>query len=122
MGKSYRNYSKVWKTPRRCFEKERLDRELKLVGEYGATTNRFSGAKRSEAAAAEPSGAHGADYDGARPGRCAVALSRAVAANARMRMWTLSRADCTGSGGWRLAWSASPLPVERVIALHRAGR
>jgi hypothetical protein len=35
MGKTYRVYSKVWKTPRRCYEKERLDRELKLVGEYG---------------------------------------------------------------------------------------
>jgi len=40
MGKSYRVYSKVWKTPRRCFEKERLDRELKLVGEYGLRNKR----------------------------------------------------------------------------------
>ena len=54
MGKSYRNYSKVWKTPRRCFEKERLDRELKLVGEYGATTKRASSGGAGAAAAAVP--------------------------------------------------------------------
>lgn len=35
MGKNYHNYSKVAKAPRRPFEKERLDRELKLVGDYG---------------------------------------------------------------------------------------
>jgi len=40
MGKTYRVYSKVWKTPRRCFEKERIDRELKLVGEYGLRNKR----------------------------------------------------------------------------------
>lgn len=35
MGKNYRVHSKTTKRPRRPFEKERLDRELKLVGEYG---------------------------------------------------------------------------------------
>eukprot|EP00741_Cyanophora_paradoxa_P004735 tig00000826_g4593.t1 len=35
MGRLYRNYSKVAVPPRRPYEKERLDAELKLVGEYG---------------------------------------------------------------------------------------
>ena len=33
--RNYRNYSKVSTTPRRPFEKERIDRELKICGQYG---------------------------------------------------------------------------------------
>jgi small subunit ribosomal protein S9e len=36
----YRNYGKTFKKPRRPFEKEHLDAELKLVGEYGLRNKR----------------------------------------------------------------------------------
>ena len=36
----YRNYGKTFKKPRRPFEKERLDAELKIVGEYGLRSKR----------------------------------------------------------------------------------
>lgn len=40
MVRNYRNHSKVIKTPRRAFESERLDRELKLCGQYGLRCKR----------------------------------------------------------------------------------
>ncbi|KAJ6815558.1 uncharacterized protein M6B38_133835 [Iris pallida] len=36
----YRNYGKTFKKPRRPYEKERLDAELKLVREYGLRAKR----------------------------------------------------------------------------------
>ena len=38
--RNYRNYSKVFKTPRRPFEKERIDSELKQCGKYGLKCKR----------------------------------------------------------------------------------
>jgi len=35
MGKNYRNYGKVAKNPKRPYEKERIDNELLLIGNYG---------------------------------------------------------------------------------------
>ncbi|KAL0488046.1 ribosomal protein S9 [Acrasis kona] len=38
--RNYRKYNKVYTTPRRPFEKERLDRELKLCGQFGLRCKR----------------------------------------------------------------------------------
>ena len=38
--RNYRNFNKVSKNPRRAFESERLDRELKLCGQYGLRCKR----------------------------------------------------------------------------------
>ncbi len=40
MPKSYQNYSKVFKRPKKPFEKERLDMELNSVGKYGLQNKR----------------------------------------------------------------------------------
>eukprot|EP00756_Hemistasia_phaeocysticola_P027336 Hpha_TRINITY_DN16112_c0_g1::TRINITY_DN16112_c0_g1_i3::g.8862::m.8862/K02997/RP-S9e, RPS9; small subunit ribosomal protein S9e len=40
MVRTYRNFGKVYKAPRRPFEKERLDKEMKMVGEYGLRCKR----------------------------------------------------------------------------------
>ncbi|KAJ1518272.1 40S ribosomal protein S9 [Coelomomyces lativittatus] len=37
---SLRNYSKTYKVPRRPFEAERMDQELKLIGQYGLRNKR----------------------------------------------------------------------------------
>ena len=36
----HRNYGKTYKTPRRPYEKERIDHEMKLMGEYGLRCKR----------------------------------------------------------------------------------
>ena len=38
--RNYRNFNRVSKAPRRPYERERLDRELKLVGQYGLRCKR----------------------------------------------------------------------------------
>jgi small subunit ribosomal protein S9e len=38
--KSYQNHGKTFRKPKRAFEKERLDAEMKIVGEYGLKNKR----------------------------------------------------------------------------------
>merc|ERR1712100_542720 len=38
--RNYRNFNRVSTTPRRPYERERLDRELRLVGQYGLRCKR----------------------------------------------------------------------------------
>merc|ERR1719408_1193794 len=40
MGRNYRAQSKTFRTPKRPFEKDRLDGEMKIVGEYGLKNKR----------------------------------------------------------------------------------
>ncbi|EGR28041.1 hypothetical protein IMG5_184430 [Ichthyophthirius multifiliis] len=40
MGKNYKNCSKSYSTPRRPYEKERIDNELKVVGTFGLKNKR----------------------------------------------------------------------------------
>ena len=40
MGKSYQNRGTTFRKPKRAFEKERLDAEMKIVGEYGLKNKR----------------------------------------------------------------------------------
>merc|ERR1712072_1030229 len=38
--KSYRNHGKTFRKPKRPFEKDRLDAEMKVIGEYGLKNKR----------------------------------------------------------------------------------
>merc|ERR1712224_970669 len=38
--KSYQNYGKTFRKPKRPFEKDRLDNEMKIIGEYGLKNKR----------------------------------------------------------------------------------
>ena len=38
--KSYHTYGKTFRKPKRAFEKERLDAEMKIIGEYGLKNKR----------------------------------------------------------------------------------
>ena len=38
--KGYNNYGKTFRKPKRPFEKERLDAEMKLIGEFGLKNKR----------------------------------------------------------------------------------
>ena len=38
--RNYRNFNRVYKAPRRPFEKERIDREMRLCGQYGLRCKR----------------------------------------------------------------------------------
>merc|ERR1719326_404798 len=40
MAKGYRNYGKTFRKPKRPFEKDRLDAEMKVIGEYGLKNKR----------------------------------------------------------------------------------
>merc|ERR1711976_1018563 len=40
MGKSYQNHGNTFRKPKRAFEKERLDAEMKIIGEYGLKNKR----------------------------------------------------------------------------------